>query len=180
MGLLNSKDKKNVIVNDKLNKFISNDSLRDDLKDVFHIRPSNEDLTKLMMKMVVKRRDLPENEQQIIYASTKKFNKKWKKGDIRGYKLYIDENLCKQPWQNTQDHCKYWNSRRDLFNGNIITPTYADYDEDSKKISIVDGRNRFSNLRDLGAQFVPLLIDSEQYKYFRSMEVSRKDFERLY
>jgi hypothetical protein len=100
--------------------------------------------------------DVTERQLTIIYVDVKSIDDKWRETDPDNY---ISDNIQSD---------KYNNSRRDLLNNKVFAPTYMSYEDDT--IFVWDGRHRFANLRDMGAIVVPIMIDIDEYDYFKKYE----------
>lgn len=114
-------------------------------------------LNKIIDKM--QNYDMLEENEEIIMLNVNKINDCWKKS-----KDYIDTNF-----ENILNKKKYLQLRKYLidFETNkqqILKPSNICFDEINEIndiIEFIDGRNRFSNYRDLGIKYLPFIINKE-------------------
>jgi hypothetical protein len=86
-----------------------------------------------------------------------KINNKWKKDVSRHIGTY----------DTIEDKLKYC-SRKDIIelNKNALLPPIAYYDINKDSIVFINGRNRFANMRDMGAVKMPIWISKSDKKVF--------------
>lgn len=125
----------------KINKFKN---------EILYIQLSDDDINSFLNNM--KKYKTHHVEETIIECDIKKINNAWKKTNY-----YIPENF-----NEIKNKMKYLNSRKDLI-GNEITKPPEIYFENNY-IMFYDGRNRFSNFRDLGCERMPFIIEKSQEK----------------
>jgi hypothetical protein len=87
----------------------------------------------------------------------------WKKS-----KLYLSDKLSDKNYTALN---KYTHARKSLSECNELYPPSLSIGDDNI-ISFYDGRNRFSNLRDLGVKTMCVWIDTELYENFKPFIVS--------
>jgi hypothetical protein len=91
--------------------------------------------------------DVKNNEEyEIIICDINKINKSWENSD-----LHISQNTSE-----IEEKIKYNKSRNDLFNMKVKVPPTIFLNDNN--IEFDDGRNRFSNLRDINCQKMPFII----------------------
>ncbi len=95
-----------------------------------------------------------------------KINNLWKKDKD----LYISENYEEIKYPN-----KYLKSKKNLLEKKIEIPPTIMYDKEKDLISFEYGRHRFSNLRDLGCNKIPIIVkDKETIKKIEELEKIKK------
>lgn len=99
----------------------------------------------------------PNKNEKIEILNVEKINNLWKKD--KNY--YISEK-----YEEIIDKNRYLNSRIYLLNieEKIKEPQQIEYIEEEDLISFINGRNRFSNLRDLGCKEIPVIIYKKDKK----------------
>lgn len=133
----------NTKINLELYKKIN--SSYDDLKYIEKIEIKKDKILKCLDLM---KKYEPKPNEKIIIVNLKKINNLWKK----------DENYLCDDYKKIINKNKYLWSRLDLIEENIIEPPAIIYDEDDDLIRFINGRHRFSNLRDLGCEEIPVII----------------------
>ena len=133
----------NIKINLELYKKI--ESSYEDLKYIEKIEIKNDKIVKCINLM---KKYKPKLNEKIIMVNLKKINDLWKK----------DENYLCDDYEKIINKNKYLWSRLDLIEENINEPPVIIYDEDKDLISFINGRHRFSNLRDLGCEEIPVII----------------------
>lgn len=83
----------------------------------------------------------------IITCNINKINNSWKKS-----LLYISTNFA-----DIENKAKYNQSKKDLFNMKVNKPPFINL-TDNNDIEFIDGRHRFSNLRDMNCLYMPFIV----------------------
>lgn len=124
-------------------------------------------------------------EQEIIDDCIEKFKKyETKKGEML---KIVDVNKINNLWKKDKDLYiseiyeeikypnKYLKSKKKLLDKKIEIPPTIMYDKEKDLISFEDGRHRFSNLRDLGCNKIPVIVkDKETIKKIEELEKIKK------
>lgn len=129
-------------------------------------------ITELMKKFVFENDD-DNDDYCILVCKINKINDAWKNAepDKNTNIYYIDENINKITNIN-----KFNESYNNLINMEVFKPpqiSFADTDDNNEivcfdKIIFIDGRNRFSNLRNSGCIEMPFIIEKIYKKTFET------------
>lgn len=121
--------------------------------------PTADQIATMIGKMVQHK---PPEHCTVLLLDVAKVNAGWK---LDG-SLYLPKYEDMAP----QDHKKFINSRRDLLTLKVTKPPHINIAEDGT-IGVLDGRNRFCNLRTWEVKIMPFIVyndDVEQFQTFRA------------
>ena len=108
-----------------------------------------------------------EVETILVEGNIKNIDNLWKRGDASFYL---------EPYTKTK---KYINSKKDILNKKVDIPPQINIILDNDLLSIgkvpyiqfINGRHRFSNLRDSGAFYIPIIIHKEDLSKFQKLKI---------
>ncbi len=140
---------------------VANNLSKDDL-NLINYQLSSEQLNKILSIMSnYNLNDYPDDNVIIVNGSVDKINQMWKQSDPL---LYISENF-----EEIANKQKYLQSRRNLLNYIVDIPPIVGVHEKEQTLGFSNGRNRFANLRDMGATTIPIIINTEDIRLFRKL-----------
>ena len=137
----------------------------EELKDILEKEVSKKLLEKYVGLM---EKYKPQNSEIIMNVSVKIINELWEKDK---------SNYISKIYENIENKGKYLNSRKNLLEGNVLEPPKIKYDKENSLIIFENGRHRFSNLRDLGCEKIPIITDKNTKKYLERFEKKNKESE---
>ncbi len=108
------------------------------------------------------------DEEIIVICDIKKIDAEWKRIDEEWLKMHPEWKTPTRDYISPTaiyNHEKYVRSREDLIAGKVEKTPEIGFGFNDDELGFSNGRHRFSNLRDCGQKFIPVIIDANQLSF---------------